>query len=90
MKRRINYSIKDQEGGTRFLDYTNILNEKENQIVELEKKINNLEERLRRVGQRETELENRIIALTADIRRKDDIIRFKNDQLHGGVFFDFR
>jgi hypothetical protein len=72
MKRRFNYSIKDQEAGTRLLDYNNILNGKENQIVELEKKINNLEERLRRVGQRET-----------DIRRKDDIIRFKNDQLHG-------
>jgi peptidoglycan hydrolase CwlO-like protein len=83
MKRRFNYSIKDQEAGTRLLDYNNILNGKENQIVELEKKINNLEERLRRVGQRETELENRIIDLTADIRRKDDIIRFKNDQLHG-------
>ena len=81
MKRRINYSIKDQEGGTRFLDYTNILNEKENQIIELEKKINNLEERLRRSGQRETELENHIIALTADLRRKDDIIRLKNDQV---------
>ena len=81
MKRRINYSIKDQEGGTRFLDYTNILNEKENQIVELEKKINNLEERLRRSGQRETELENHIIALTADLRRREEVVRLKNDQL---------
>lgn len=81
MKRRINYSIKDQDGGSRFLDYTNILNEKENQIIELEKKINNLEERLRRAGQRELELENHIIALTADLKRKDEIIRHKNEQI---------
>lgn len=55
MKRKINYSVKDGDG-SRFLDYTNLLNEKENQIIELEKKINNLEERLRRASQRELEL----------------------------------
>lgn len=38
------------------MDYTGILNEKENQIVELEKKIQNLEERLRRSSKRESEL----------------------------------
>ena len=81
MKRKINYSIRDGEGGSRFLDYTSLLNEKENQIIELEKKINNLEERLRRAGQRELELENHIVALTADLRRKDEIVRFKNEQL---------
>lgn len=43
LKRRIEYSLKDTQGGVRNLDYTNILNEKENQIVELEKKIQNLE-----------------------------------------------
>jgi len=52
LKRRINYSLKDQEGGHRTLDYTSILNEKENQIIELEKKIQNYEERLRRVTAR--------------------------------------
>jgi len=54
LKRRINFSVKDQEGGLRTMDYTGILNEKENQIVELEKKIQNLEERLRRASKRET------------------------------------
>ena len=34
LKRKINYTSKDGESG-RFLDYTGILNEKENQIVEL-------------------------------------------------------
>jgi hypothetical protein len=34
------------------MDYSGILNEKENQIVELEKKIQNLEERLRRSSKR--------------------------------------
>lgn len=60
LKRRIQFSVKDAQGGERFLDYTGILNEKENQIVELEKKIQNLEERLRRASQREFELEAEI------------------------------
>ena len=42
LRRRIEYSAKDFEGGTRNLDFTNLLNEKENQIVELERKIANL------------------------------------------------
>lgn len=52
MKRKINFSSRDEKGGTRIMDYTGILNEKETQIVELEKKINNLEERLRRASAR--------------------------------------
>lgn len=48
LKRRIQFSVKDRQGGERVLDYTGLLNEKETQIVELEKKIQNLEERLRR------------------------------------------
>jgi hypothetical protein len=35
LRRRIEYSGKDYEGGSRTLDFTNLLNEKENQIVEL-------------------------------------------------------
>lgn len=42
------------------------MNEKENQIIELEKKIQNLEERLRRSTAREIELENKIVALKAE------------------------
>jgi hypothetical protein len=41
LKRKINFSVKD-ENGERVLDYSNLLNEKENQIIELEKKIQNL------------------------------------------------
>lgn len=66
LRRRIEYSAKDFEGGTRNLDFTGLLNEKENQIVELEKKIQNLEERLRRASAREIELENRIAQLNAE------------------------
>ena len=33
MRKRIEYSVKDQTGGMRTLDYGNLLNEKENQIV---------------------------------------------------------
>lgn len=66
LRRRIEYSGRDFEGGSRYLDFTSLLNEKENQIVELEKKIQNLEERLRRATAREVELENRISQLNAE------------------------
>jgi len=66
LRRRIEFSGKDFEGGSRNLDFTNLLNEKENQIVELEKKIQNLEERLRRASAREVELENKISQLNAE------------------------
>lgn len=39
LRRRIEYSTKDHEGGSRNLDFTTLLNEKEVQIVELEKRI---------------------------------------------------
>ncbi len=51
------------------MDYTGILNEKENQIVELEKKINNLEERLRKASKRESELEDEIVRLNSAFKR---------------------
>lgn len=66
LRRKIEYTGKDFEGGSRNLDFTNLLNEKENQIVELEKKIQNLEERLRRASAREIELENKISQLNAE------------------------
>lgn len=69
LKRRINFSVKDSMGGQRTMDYTGILNEKENQIVELEKKIQNLEERLRRASKRENELEEEIVRLNSAFRR---------------------
>ena len=62
LKRRINYSISENDI-TRDLDYTGILNEKENQIIELEKKIQNLDERLRKAIKREAVLENEIARL---------------------------
>lgn len=66
LRRRIDYSTKDHVTGERTLDYSNLLNEKEVQIVELEKKIENLEERLRRSNAREIELENKIVTLKAE------------------------
>jgi hypothetical protein len=78
LRRRIEFSVKDANG-SRNLDYTNILNEKENQIIELERKILNLEARFKQVGSKETELANQVAQLTADLKRKDDIIRLKND-----------
>lgn len=56
MKRRVNASTSDSTG--RVLDYDHLMNEKENQLVELEKKINNLEDKLRRSSKREEDLEN--------------------------------
>lgn len=77
MKRRINFTIKD-ERGERVLDYTNILNEKENQIIELEKKIQNYEERLRRTSAREQELENEITSLRLKPIKNEDLIIQRN------------
>ena len=62
LKRRVNFSTGDSSG--RVLDYDLLMNEKENQLVELEKKIQNLEEKMRRGSQREKELENEIVRLT--------------------------
>ena len=42
MKKKINYTSVDEKG-TRFLDYTTMLNEKENEIIALNKKIENYE-----------------------------------------------
>jgi hypothetical protein len=78
LRRRIEFSVKDANG-SRNLDYTNILNEKENQIIELERKILNLEARFKQVGSKETELANQVAQLTADLKRKDEIIKLKND-----------
>lgn len=68
-----------------MLDYTGILNEKENQIIELEKKINNLEERLRKATAREIELENEVARLFQEIKVKDKIISSKNEVILGEV-----
>ena len=66
MKRRVNASTADSTG--RVLDYDLLMNEKENQLVELEKKIQNLEEKLRRSTQRQKELENEIVRLTSVVK----------------------
>lgn len=50
MKRKVNASTADSTG--RVLDYDLLMNEKETQLVELEKKIQNLEDKLRRSSQR--------------------------------------
>ena len=56
LRKKINCSVNDSEGGERVLDFSNLLNEKENQIVELERKIQNLEARMRKTSFREAEL----------------------------------
>ena len=56
LRRKIDYSSTDSEGRSRSLDFTTLLNEKENQIVELEKRIQNLEARLKIANTREIEL----------------------------------
>ena len=94
LKRRIEYSTKDYASGERNLDFTNLLHEKECQIVELEKKIQNIEERLRRATAREIELTSQITTIKADylagkgingikledaIRREKDLESAQND-----------
>lgn len=81
LRRKINFSIRDTQGGTRTLDYTSILNEKENQIVELERKIANIEDKLQKAAAREQELENRLSALSSkmSVERTSEYIRLKED-----------
>jgi chromosome segregation ATPase len=66
MRRKVNASTSDSTG--RVLDYDQLINEKENQIVELEKKVQNFEEKLRRAARREGELEDEVARLTAAIK----------------------
>ena len=78
LRRQINCSGQEGSNGQRVLDYSMLLNEKENQIVELEKKIQNLEEKLKRANKREGELENHIAGLTQQLHSKDQIIELKH------------
>lgn len=78
LKRRIHYSVKDSNG-ERVLDYSVLLNEKENQVVELEKKIQNLEDRLRRNAEREQQLEEHVVRLSEDLKRKEELIALKHN-----------
>ena len=77
MKRRVNATTADSTG--RVLDYDLLMNEKENQLVELEKKIQNLEEKLRRSSKREGELENEIVKLTNVIKTVSNVNVSKAD-----------
>ena len=55
LRRNLEFSYKDKEGTARNIDFTSLLNDKETEIVELTKRIENLEERLRRANAREIE-----------------------------------
>lgn len=46
MKKKIDFTVKDIHGGSRTLDYMSVLNQKENEIITLSKKIENLEAKL--------------------------------------------
>ena len=63
LRRRVEYSAKDLQGGERTLDYSSVMHERESYIVELEKRVENLEERLRRAEITEKELQEKIAAL---------------------------
>lgn len=65
---------KTNEKGTRVLDYAALINEKENQVVELEKKITNIEGHFRMKDQRIRELEAEIEKLHGIILSKNKII----------------
>lgn len=59
LKRQINYTSKDTDG-TRFLDYTTMLSEKENEIGALHKKIEHLEARLKEKKGEESHLKDEV------------------------------
>ena len=56
LKRKIHFTSADNQNGTRFLDYTVMLNDKENEIVGLNKKIENLHNKLHLQGKKESDL----------------------------------
>lgn len=58
MRRVLNLSQADPAGGKRSLDYSKILSEKENALVDRERKISNYEERLRAAEAKILTLEN--------------------------------
>lgn len=60
--------VQSTDGTGRVLDYSMLMNEKETQLVELEKKINNLEDKLRRSTKREKELEDEIVRLNGVVK----------------------
>lgn len=66
LRRNLEFSYKDREGTARNIDFTSLLNDKETEIVELTKRIENLEERLKRSNAREIEFESKITALKAE------------------------
>lgn len=67
LKRKINFTSKDTDG-TRFLDYTTMLSEKENEIVGLHRKIGQLEERLREKNGEESQLK-------AEVERLNEVVK---------------
>ena len=63
MRRVLNVSHADPTGSKRSLDYTKLLNEKQNALIDKDRKILNYEERLKNA-------EQKIVALELDIRNK--------------------
>ncbi len=71
LKRKINFTSKDSSG-SRFLDYTTIINEKENEIITLHKKIDNLEGRLKAHKEEDSHLK-------AEIARLNEVVKTLNN-----------
>jgi hypothetical protein len=79
LKRRIDYTVRDSNGGERVLDYSTLLTEKENQVDLLSRQVASLEEKLRRSNKRELELEARLAQMGEEIRRKEELIALKHN-----------
>lgn len=58
MRQSFLYTGKNSDGSVRTLDYNALINQKQNQIVHLERKIAHLEAQLRMKDLREKELED--------------------------------
>lgn len=66
LRRSLTFSTVDSEGKARSINYTALLNEKETQIVELEQRVANLQDRLKQSEAARIELESKITALKAE------------------------
>ena len=74
MRRVLSLSQADPSGGRRSLDYLKLIGEKENALIDKERKIGNYEQRLRVA-------EERVVSLEIEIQGLNGVIGQRNAQI---------
>jgi uncharacterized coiled-coil protein SlyX len=81
MRRVLSLSQADPSGGKRSLDYLKLIGEKENALIDKERKISNYEERLRMAEEKALSLEIEIQGLNGVIGQRNAQIQELRRQL---------